>query len=122
MEKQLISFGNYLLKTYGVMVYSGDGKNAPLYGREVSDADLCNWRDECPVKSEKEEIQSRWYIDDRVRVFLMPEDQSTFPGLLGVVRGVHFFSGKTKYDVELEFSGGWKSRVYNVDSVLVGPV
>lgn len=44
METQLVSFGNYLLSNYGVQVHSTDGKNTPLYQRQVSDADLSNWK------------------------------------------------------------------------------
>ena len=45
-EQQLVSFGNFLLKTYGVQVHSTDGKNLPVYQRQVTDADFCNWKNE----------------------------------------------------------------------------
>lgn len=48
METHLVSFGNYLFGTYGVKVHSTDGKNTPLYQRQVSDADLANWKHENP--------------------------------------------------------------------------
>lgn len=45
VDKWLVSFGNYLLSRYGVQVKSTDGSNQDLYQRQVSDADLSNWRD-----------------------------------------------------------------------------
>lgn len=43
---QLVSFGNFLLEKYKVMVYSNDGTNIPIYQRMVSNADLENWKEE----------------------------------------------------------------------------
>lgn len=40
---ELVSFGNYLLKRYNVMVMSNDGSNEPIYQRQVTDADIKNW-------------------------------------------------------------------------------
>lgn len=55
----------------------------------------------------------------KVKVFLMPEGEESFPGFTGVVTGVHFYRGKVKYDVEIKFYGEMSTRIYNVDSVLV---
>lgn len=44
-KMDLVSFGNYLLHRYGVQVGSNDGSNTPLYSRQVTHADLSNWRD-----------------------------------------------------------------------------
>lgn len=41
----LVSFGNFLLERYGVMVMTNDGTNTPAYQREVTHADLCNWQE-----------------------------------------------------------------------------
>ena len=120
-ERQLVSFGNYLLTRYGVMVYSNDGKNQPIYQREVHDADLCNWKDENPEFNHSL-FPSRHAIGDMVKVFLMPEGEKEFPGFTGKITAVHFTNSKVKYDVELIFAGDFVSRIYNVDSVLVQPL
>lgn len=101
------------------MVYSNDGRNMPLFDREVHDADLCNWRDENPQKDNGTQLPSRHAIGDMVKVFLMPEGETSFPGFTGRVIAVHFTQSKVKYDVELIFAGDFASRVYNVDSILV---
>lgn len=111
----LVSFGNYLLKRYGVMVHSSDGKNVPIYQREVGDADLCNWKEE----SKSTTNGPVFSLGDTVKVFLMPEGENSFPGFTGKVTAVHGYPGKIKYDVELKFAGGFSSRIYNVDEVLV---
>lgn len=119
MEAQLVSFGNYLLERYGVMVHSTDGKNEPIYSRQVCDADLCNWRDGNPELNSHTYFPSLYKQGDKVKVFLMPEGEGEFPGFPATVTGIHFFTGKVKYDLELNFAGGWTSRIYNVDSILV---
>lgn len=45
IEAHVISFGNFLFKTYGVMVHSNDGENKPIYQRQVTHADVCNWQE-----------------------------------------------------------------------------
>ncbi len=124
MEKELVSFGNYLFKRYGVMEYSNDGKNTPLFERMISDADLCNWRDTLPEDARQFEQLSRYKNGDGVKLCLMPEGNRTndFPGLTALVRGVHFFSGKVKYDLELRFYGDYSTRIYNVDELFVLPL
>jgi hypothetical protein len=120
MEQELVSFGNYLLKRYGVMIYSNDGRNIPLYEREVSDADLSNWREDNPQKEDGgNNFTATFKHGDKVKVFLMPEAYSEFPGLVAHVTGVHFFLGKVKYDLELRFAGEFSTRIYNIDSILV---
>lgn len=122
-EAMLVSFGNFLLNRYGVMVYSNDGKNEPIYKREVSDADICNWKgfiqqlqDETKFSlSEDSEIKH----GDLVKVFLMPEGESSFPGINGRVTAINDKLTKKTYDVELHFAGDFKSRVHNIDPVLV---
>lgn len=44
-----------------------------------------------------------------------------------VIRGVHYYNGKTKYDLGLYYfdpeNNGWKeTRIYNVDSIVVFPL
>lgn len=45
VESKLISFGNHLFEKYGVMVHSNDGENKPIYRRQVTHADICNWEE-----------------------------------------------------------------------------
>jgi len=126
MKAELVSFGNHLLKTYGVQVYSTDGNNTPLYLREVSDADIANWEHEnsdgnnggFPFKAHTD-YPSRYAIGEKVKVFLMPEGEETFPGFNATVIAVHFTISKVKYDLELKFYGDHVTRIYNVDSILV---
>ena len=117
-ESQLIRFGNFLFLTYGVMVHSSDGKNQPIYERMVTDADLCNWKElensDATLCGKRE-----FTFGDSVKVFLMPEGESDFPGFNAKIISVHQLVGKCKYDVEITFAGGFKSRIYNVDEVLV---
>lgn len=121
-EGDLVSFGNYLFKQYGVMVYSSDGKNIPIYERMVSDADLCNWRDSMPKDESQSALISKYKHGDKVKVFLMPEGEQSFPGFTAHVVGVHFFLGKVKYDLEIRFAGEFSTRIYNIDSVLVSDI
>jgi len=127
MKAELVSFGNHLFKTYNVQVHSSDGNNAPLYQREVSDADLANWEDEnrdmlssggVPFKAHTT-YSSRYAIGEKVKVFLMPEGEETFPGFNATVIAVHFTISKVKYDLEIRFYGEHVTRIYNVDSILV---
>lgn len=52
----------------------------------------------------------------------MPEGEETFPGFTAEVKGVHFYRGKVKYDLEIKFAGDMATRIYNIDSVLVRPM
>ena len=122
-EAMLVSFGNFLLNKYGVMVYSSDGKNEPIYKRQVSDADICNWKyflDELS-KETKFILSEDFEIGhgDHVKVFLMPEGETSFPGINGRVTAINDKLTKKTYDVELHFAGGFKSRIHNVDEILV---
>lgn len=122
-EAMLVSFGNFLFNRYGVMVYSSDGKNKPQYPRDVSDADVFAWKDFIQqlqaetkfILSEDSEIGH----GDLVKVFLMPEGESSFPGINGRVTAINDKLTKKTYDVELHFAGDFKSRVHNIDPVLV---
>jgi len=126
MRAQLVSFGNYLLKTYGVNVHSTDGSNQPLYQREVSHADLENWEHENPQLEDggvpfkaHTKYPSRYALDEKVKVFLMPEGAEDFPGFTGIITAIHFTNGKVKYDVEIKFYGDHSTRIYNLDSILI---
>jgi len=120
-EKQLVEFGNYLLKRYDVQVHSSDGKNQPIYQREVCDADVCNWKDISNVN--ELQLPSRFQQGDKAVFFCMPDDESLkeFPGIPCEILAVHFYAGKVKYDLDLLFVENQRSRIYNVDSVLVEP-
>lgn len=61
-KRKLVSFGNYLLEKYNVMVYSTDGKNIPIYRREVTHADIENWIDYDEIKESEKKINS--YINN----------------------------------------------------------
>lgn len=118
-ESQLVSFGNYLLKTYGVQVHSSEGQNVPLYQREVSDADYQNWLVGEKVSNDGLKLPSRFQIGDEVLFYYIEEGRAeTFPPIGSEVLACHFYEGKVKYDLELKL-GGYKSRIYNVDSALV---
>lgn len=73
--------------------------------------------------SEEIQLPSRYQVDDKVLLCLMPEGNisDSFPGLISIVRGVHFFRGKVKYDLEIKFYGDISTRIYNVDSIYVLP-
>lgn len=116
-EAHLINFGNYLLKTYGVSVYSSDGKNIPIYQREVSHADMCNWKDVHPMIAddpvEHTNYPSRYKIDQYVWFRLWSAD------IAAQIHSIHFYEGKVKYDLKLIGGNGETTRVYNVDSIFV---
>lgn len=147
-KSQLVSFGNHLFKTYGVQVHSTDGKNQPIYQREVSDADLANWKEEAPEKpitptynlkfkprdqwhqAKSGPLPSRFQNGDPVVVYL---------GTAGIIQNcvvikVHFTESKVLYDVEVRWqhlesadnvSAGVDKerylfdRLYNLDSAVV---
>lgn len=114
-ESDLIHFGNFLLLTYNVMVYSNDGKNIPIYERSVTDADLSNWKElKEPLFGERS-----YNIGDKVKVFLMPEGENEFPGFNATILTVHQYVGKCKYDLEIKFAGDFSTRIYNIDEVLI---
>ena len=123
-EAQLVSFGNYLLSRYKVMEYSTDGTNTPIFQRQVHDADFCNWKDANPFKEQGgTQLPSRFQQGDRAKFVCMPDDPeiTTFPSIPCEVLAVHFYPGKVKYDLDLLFVEDQRSRIYNVDSVLVLP-
>ncbi len=115
MEKQLVSFGNYLLKTVGAKGYDVDGK--PVFEREVTDADLTNWQYECPQKSWELVLPSRFQIGNTVELDFFDN---------GVIKKchvikVHFTQDKVLYDVEIDMASvNARTRLYNVDSAFVG--
>lgn len=110
-QKQLVEFGNYLLTTYGVQVHSTDGKNQPLFQREVTDADFSNW--EHIEEPNPFQLPSGHQMEDRIWVCLW----STRFG--GQIDGVHFYHGKVKYDVKVFGENGDYTKMYNVDSAFI---
>lgn len=115
-ESHLVSFGNYLLKRYDVPVYSSDGKNTPIYQREVSHADMENWKHLNPEEDRGVLLPSRYKHNDPV--FFKFGDVK----ICAMIHAVHFTISKVKYDLDL-FSvttdGEDSTRIYNVDSVYV---
>lgn len=116
-ESHLVSFGNYLLKRYEVPVYSSDGKNAPIYQREVSHADMENWRHSMPAdESPGVLLPSRFKHNDPV-FFKFGNIE-----ICATIHAVHFTISKVKYDLDLfhaDANGEDYTRIYNVDSVYV---
>lgn len=47
--------------------------------------------------------------------------QETRRAIRGRVHAVHFLPAKVKYDIDLTFTGGANTRIYNIDSVFVFP-
>lgn len=111
-DAYLIRFGNFLFKRYDVKVHSSDGKNQPIYQREVSHADLENWKHESEYNNH-ELYPSRYQIGQYVWFRLWSAD------IAATVLCVHFYEGKVKYDLELLGTDGDKTRIYNVDSAYV---
>lgn len=97
------------------MVHSNDGKNEPLYERCVNHADLCNWKElDRPLYNPTD-----FSHGDKVKVFLMPEGEDSFPGFTAYIVAKHEYVNKKKYDVDLKFDGGLTSRIHNVDEILI---
>lgn len=118
-EQQLVSFGNFLLLTYGVSVHSTDGKNTPLYPREITDADFCNWKEN--EKPSINVLPSRFQLNDFVSVKFRPD----FVIEKAKIIKVHFTESKVLYDLQVEIGGQTpltSTRVYNVDSLIVESV
>lgn len=110
-EEQLISFGNYLLSTYDVKIYSTDGKNIPLAPREVSQADRLNWLSTQTDTGIK--LPSAHQIGDAVWLALWSSR------ICSEINAVHFYEGKVKYDLKVFGEDGGVTRLYNVDSAFV---
>jgi hypothetical protein len=58
-------------------------------------------------------LPSEHQIDDKVWYTLWSANVS------GEIKGVHFYPGKVKYDLELFGKDGETTRIYNIDSVYV---
>lgn len=113
-EAQLISFGNFLFKSYGVQVHSSDGKNTPIYLREVCDPDICNWKEAEPTKAWEIATPSTHQIGESVWLQLWHDD------IVSKIHAVHFYDGgKVKYDLIVGTSDGGETRLYNVESDFV---
>lgn len=54
--------------------------------------------------------------EDAVKVTF--QDKGSFDAF---VKGVHFYPGKVKYDLEIRFNDGTATRIYNVDSAFLSP-
>lgn len=126
MEKQLVSFGNYLLKKCKVKGYSLDGE--PVLERMVTDSDISNWKDVKSLDSLSSytSLMSRYAINDKVKLNFFSA------GIIDNCRiiKIHFTESKVLYDVEIEMLipippiGGtetteYSTRLYNIDSSFV---
>ena len=72
------------------------------------------------------EYPSRFALNQGVKIYFSTnqygEINTDTLALNGTVRGVHFYEGKVKYDIELFWTnenGGVHTRIYNVDSLYV---
>lgn len=119
-ESQLVGFGNYLLCRYNVQEHSTDGKNTPLFQRQVSDADFRNWIDENPIK-ENTYLPSQFNIGDKVLLSIKQSfGDNPYPFTANVL-AVHFYAAKVKYDLEIPIAEEPPTRIYNIDSCFVLP-
>lgn len=62
-----------------------------------------------------ETLPSAWQMEDSVTLTFSPIDP-----LVAIVKGVHFYKGKVKYDLELLLDDS-TTRIYNVDSIYLTP-
>lgn len=120
-ESQLVSFGNYILKTYGVQVHSNDGQNVPLYQREVTDADMANWEGGEKFTNQDYKLPSQFQIEDVAWFTFDPENEKGLGATCEVLH-IHFYPSKVKYDIEIELMDKSHTRIYNVDSCFVVPL
>lgn len=116
MEKQLVSFGNYLLKKCKVKGHDLDGD--PVFDRLVTDADLCNWKEE-EGKEFGRMLPSRFQLGDVVSVRF-----KDFTISKAYVIKVHFTESKVLYDLNVCILGDGgdtltTTRIYNVDSAII---
>lgn len=135
-KSHLISFGNYLLKTYGVRHFSSDGKNTPLETRQVSHADTEAWKDETPMDAV--DLAGYPQIKDRPADRPLAEYKANHAigdpvillfGTSGYIKNcritkVHFTGNNASYDVEVkwQFEGQsefYTNRIHNIDSIRV---
>ena len=100
----VVSFGNYLFERYNVQVFSSDGKNTPIYQRQVTDADVCNWKGRMKDSDVIHQGDAAW-------LRLWSAD------IIAQVHAIHEYGDETvKYDLILTGGNGETTRVYNVDS------
>jgi hypothetical protein len=105
-EAQVVSFGNYLFQRYKVRVFSNDGDNQPIIQRQVSHADVCNWKDKMKDSDQLYQGDPAWFR-------LWSAD------IIAQIHAIHSYEGTVKYDLILTGSNGETTRVYNVDSKYV---
>lgn len=117
MERELVSFGNFLLKSRFLGVVKD---SEPTSNKEVTHADLCNWKQYEGVEGTY--LISRYKIGDLVTIDLYDS---------GIIREakvikIHFTESKVLYDVEIcikKSPAGEKhnmyTRLYNLDSLFI---
>lgn len=115
--KPLVSFGNYLLNKCKVKGHDLDGE--ACFDRQVTHADLYNWREANPgILNQKETtLPSKYQINDNVRLDFF---DAGFVKNCTVIK-VHFTDSKVLYDVDVTIGTDVngkpnKTRLYNIDS------
>lgn len=117
-EEPLVSFGNYLLSKCKVKGHDLDGE--PVFDRQVTDADLCNWREANPIKAFNMKLPSKYQVNDHVRLDFF---DAGFVKNCTIIK-VHFTESKVLYDVDVTIGTDVngkpnKTRLYNIDSCFV---
>ncbi len=112
-EKQLVGFGNFLLKRYNVQVYSNDGTNTPIYDRNVHHADIENWKHDNPEAAAQAVQQTMFQLDELVGLSWY----ETMPTVPCRIHQVHISQYRTTYDLIIKTGEkkGEEARCYNVD-------
>lgn len=111
MNKELVSFGNYLLKKCKVKGFDVDGELS--LNREVTHSDISNWRDEYGGEFS---LPSQYQVGDAIYFSLTGNNF-----IYGWIVCAKFYQGKVKYDLELTLDDKSSTRIYNIDSIYVYP-
>lgn len=64
-------------------------------------------------------LPSQFQINDKVLFEISQPESNIFRTLRATVIGVHFYSGKVKYDLDIPVYDELSTRIYNIDSVFV---
>jgi len=85
---------------------------------KISIPDLIKFQSE--YENKRPSLPSRFQVGDKVIFEARPDDHDIpYIGLPAEILAVHFYSGKVKYDVDLIFAEGKRTRIYNVDSIVI---
>jgi hypothetical protein len=115
-EADLIRFGNFLFKSYGVTVNEDTaGNKLTPYQPSVTIEDMEMWKEiDKPIYDGPRFSNGSQII---VSLVLESERVSTFPA---TILCTHHHPGKTKYDIEVALLMG-KTRMYNINESLLVP-